>query len=64
VKSKITWKTVKSIAKQAFAPVGEPEPPDHKPRWVLRDGVPDLCCDQHRLYPTQAPARRSWRRLD
>jgi hypothetical protein len=54
MKSKITWRTVKSLVKQAFAPVGEPAPPDHPPRWVLRDGVPDLCCDQHRPHSTRA----------
>ena len=35
-----------------FAPVDWPEDPDHQPRWVMVNGVPDLCCDRHRLYPT------------
>jgi hypothetical protein len=56
MKAKITWKTVKSLVRQAFAPIGEPEPPDHKARWVLKNGAPDWCCEQHRLY-TQTATR-------
>jgi hypothetical protein len=35
---------------QRFVPVGEPDPPDHKAHFVLRSGVPDLCCDKHPFY--------------
>jgi hypothetical protein len=55
MKSNIVWKTLKSLATRRFAALGEPEPPDHKAQWVLRGGVPDLCCDLHRLHPRQAP---------
>jgi hypothetical protein len=49
---KIVWMTLKQLARQAWAPLDEePEPPDHKPHFILRDGVPDLCCERHRLYP-------------
>jgi hypothetical protein len=33
-----------------LAPVGEAEP-DHKAHGVLRNGVPDFCCDKHPFYP-------------
>jgi hypothetical protein len=58
MKPNIVWKTVKALARRRFAALGEPEPPDHKARWVLRDGVPDLCCELHRLYPRQTPSDR------
>jgi hypothetical protein len=46
---RIIWKTTKALARQRWAPIDAetPEPPDHQPRFVLRDGVPALCCDQH-----------------
>lgn len=53
MKAKITWKTVKTLAKHVFAPLGDvPTVPDHPPKWVLRDGVPDLCCDKHGWHPS------------
>ena len=48
---KITWKTVKSLVLAVRQPVDQPKLPDHEPRFVLRDGVPDLCCpDGHPFY--------------
>jgi hypothetical protein len=34
-------------------PVDAQEPPDHAAYFVLRDGVPTLCCEQHRFYPRE-----------
>jgi hypothetical protein len=59
----ITWKRLKEFARQRFAPIGDEEdtPPDHAPVWVLRNGVPDLCCDRHRVYPRDEPFARARR---
>jgi hypothetical protein len=50
----ITWKTIRALVRHTFAPIdNEPEAPDHKPRWVMRDGAPALCCDQHPVFLSQ-----------
>jgi hypothetical protein len=64
MKSTIIWKTVKHLMQSTFAPVDWPEDPDHQPRWVMVNGVPDLCCDRHRLYPHGAHHDFTARRAD
>jgi hypothetical protein len=51
--SQIIWKTVNFLVRQVWAPVDAQEPPDHAAYFVLRDGVPTLCCEQHRFYPRE-----------
>jgi hypothetical protein len=55
--SNILWVGIKKVAGKR-APVGEPKPPDHRPYFMLRDGCPDLCCEQHRFYSHQTSAHR------
>jgi hypothetical protein len=51
---KILWVSMKRAVGRML-PVDEPKPPpDHQPSYVMRDGVPDLCCDQHPFYPKPA----------
>jgi hypothetical protein len=50
---KILWQTANQLLGRRFRPVEESEPsPEHQAYWVLRNGVPDLCCEQHRFRVT------------
>jgi hypothetical protein len=51
----IVWKTIKSLTQQVWAPVDAQDPPDYRPYFVMRDGVPDPCCDKHPFYPRDEP---------
>lgn len=50
-KTEGTWWQRLAQKDRKWAPVDNRPVPDHKAHFVSRGGVPDLCCELHRLFP-------------